>query len=47
MKGKWKIVKLTIFKLIQAQICHLGLVGEEEKEEKPNIKRKKCLNCSI
>ena len=45
MKEKLKIIKLTIFTLIQAQTHHLDLVEEEEKEEKPNIKkRKKCLN---
>jgi len=47
MKEKLKIVKLTTFTLIQAQTHHLNLVEEEEKEEKPDIeRRKKCLNYS-
>ena len=41
MKEKLKIVKLTMFTLIQAQTHHRDLVEEEEKEEKLNIKRRK------
>src|SRR5438045_1930534 len=41
MKEKLKIAKRTIFKLGQAQSCHLNLVEEEEKEEKLDIKNKK------
>ena len=43
---KEKIVKLAIFKLSQIQTYQLGLV-EEEKKEKLNIKRKKCLSYLI
>ena len=42
MNPTTKIIKITIFKLIQAQTCHLSLFEEEEKEEKLDTKRKKC-----